>query len=71
MLFVDFFLDIFMDLQSVSSDEFKEEHRLMCALDHPNLIHFYGYTAHYRFALIEHSDLGDLHTYLLRSSTLP
>jgi hypothetical protein len=37
----------------------------MTRLNHPNLVQFFGYTLKQDYALIEHSNLGDLYTYLL------
>ncbi len=36
----------------------------MISLNHPNLVQFFGYTVKQNYALIEHSDLGDLYTFL-------
>lgn len=36
----------------------------MVRLSHPNLVQFFGYTLKQNYALVEHSDLGDLYTFL-------
>ncbi|CAF1363826.1 unnamed protein product [Adineta ricciae] len=46
---------------------FDQEHELLSSLHHPNLVQFYGYTTEQNYAIIEHSDLGDLYTYLFTS----
>ncbi|CAF3569586.1 unnamed protein product [Adineta steineri] len=43
---------------------FDQEHKLLRHLNHPNLVQFYGYTLQQNYAIIEHSDLNDLHTFL-------
>ncbi|CAF0885828.1 unnamed protein product [Adineta steineri] len=43
---------------------FDREHELLIRLNHPNLVQFFGYTVKQTYALIEHSDLGDLYTFL-------
>lgn len=43
---------------------FEDEHKILNRLNHPNLVQFYGLTLHKSYALIEHSNLGDLFTYL-------
>ena len=45
-------------------ERFDKEHTLLNYLNHPNLVQFYGYTTEQNYALIEHSDLNDLYTYL-------
>lgn len=47
-----------------SREVFDKEHEIMARLNHPNLVQFFGYTTKQNYALIEHSDLGDLHTFL-------
>ena len=42
----------------------------MARLSHPNLVQFFGYTVKQNYALVEHSNLGDLHTYLLTTQCL-
>ncbi|CAF3598743.1 unnamed protein product [Rotaria sp. Silwood1] len=49
---------------------FDKEHLLLNSLNHPNLVQFYGYTIEQNYALIEHSDLNDLYTYLLTSKNI-
>ncbi|CAF1648624.1 unnamed protein product, partial [Adineta ricciae] len=43
---------------------FDKEHEIMVRLSHPNLVQFFGYTLKQNYALVEHSDLGDLYTFL-------
>jgi len=49
---------------------FDKEHELLNCLQHPNLVQFYGYTIEQNYALIEHSDLGDLYTCLSTSENI-
>ncbi|CAF1084469.1 unnamed protein product [Rotaria sordida] len=49
---------------------FDQEHFLLNNLNHPNIVQFYGYTIEQNYALIEHSDLNDLYTYLLTSKNI-
>jgi len=53
-----------------SRELFDNEHKLLNHLHHPNLVQFYGYTIKQNYALIEHSDLGDLYTHLLTSKNI-
>jgi hypothetical protein len=39
----------------------------MNRLNHPNLVQFFGYTQKQNYALIEHSNLGDLYTFLFNT----
>ena len=50
-----------------SRELFDKEHALLTHLNHSNLVEFFGYTAEKNYALIEHSDLNDLYTYLSMS----
>lgn len=50
---------------------FNEEHELMNRLNHPNLTKFFGYSYKQNYALVEHSNLGDLHTFLSTKQRLP
>lgn len=47
-----------------SRELFDKEHELLSRLNHPNLIRFYGCSLKQNYALIEHSNLGDVHTFL-------
>ncbi|UJR22292.1 hypothetical protein I4U23_025350 [Adineta vaga] len=49
---------------------FDKEHELLNYLRHSNLVEFFGYTTEQNYAIIEHSDLGDLYTYLLTTRNL-
>lgn len=55
---------------SFSRELFDREHSLLNNLNHPNLVRFYGYTIEQNYALIEDSDLNDLHTYLRTSQNV-
>lgn len=50
---------------------FGKEHELMNHLDHPNLAKFFGYTLKQNYALVEYSNLGDLHTFLSTKKSVP
>ena len=50
--------------QIFSRELFDKEHELLSRLNHPNLVRFFGCTLQQRYALIEHSQLGDVHTFL-------
>ncbi len=43
---------------------FNKEHELINHLNHPNIVQFFGYTHKQNYAIIEHSNLGDLYTFL-------
>ncbi|CAF3035602.1 unnamed protein product [Rotaria socialis] len=49
---------------SIQKELFNQEHELMNRLSHPNLVQFFGYSIKQNYALVEHSNLGDLHTFL-------
>jgi len=51
-------------------DLFNKEHELLNRLSHPNLVQFFGYTFKQNYAIIEHSSLGDLHTFLKQNDQL-
>ena len=53
-----------------SRDLFDREHQLWSRLTHPNLVQFFGYSLKDDYALIEHSNLGDLYSYLHTSYCL-
>lgn len=53
-----------------SRDLFDREHQLWSRLTHPNLVQFFGYSLKDDYALIEHSNLGDLYSYLHTSHCL-
>lgn len=53
-----------------SRELFTKEHELLNQLNHPNIVQFYGYTIKQNYAVIEHSDLGDLYTYLSTSKNI-
>ncbi|UJR26817.1 hypothetical protein I4U23_008130 [Adineta vaga] len=48
----------------IQKELFDKEHDIMARLSHPNLVQFFGYTLKQGYALVEHSDLGDLYTFL-------
>ncbi|CAF3613319.1 unnamed protein product [Rotaria sordida] len=49
---------------SIQKELFNKENELMYRLNHPNIVQFFGYTLKQNYALIEHSNLGDLYTLL-------
>jgi serine/threonine protein kinase len=49
---------------------FDKEHELLSRLNHPNLVQFFGYTLKQNYALIEHSNMGDVHTFLSNQDQL-
>ena len=51
-----------------SREFFDKEHELLSRLNHPNLVRFFGCTLKQHYALIEHSHLGDVHTFLSSTS---
>lgn len=55
---------------SREKDLFDREHQLWSRLTHPNLVQFFGYSLKDDYALIEHSNLGDLYSYLHTSHCL-
>ena len=55
---------------TLSRERFDEEHLVWTRLSHPNLVQFFGYTVQQNYALFEHSNLGDLYTYLLSTHCL-
>ena len=54
----------------ICRDLFDQEHVLLNYLHHPNLVRFYGYTSEQNCALVEHTDLSDLYTYLIKSKNV-
>lgn len=54
----------------LSRELFDQEHQLLNHLHHSNIAQFYGYTVDQNYALVEHSDLGDLFTHLSTSQTI-
>lgn len=52
----------------LSRELFDKEHELLSRLNHPNLVRFFGCTLKQHYALIEHSNLGDVHTFLSQTS---
>ncbi len=65
-----FLLNYFWSFLLFSRELFHKEHEFLSQLNHPNLVQFYGYTIEQNYAVIEHSDLGDLHTYLLTTQNI-
>jgi serine/threonine protein kinase len=53
-----------------SRELFHKEHELLNQLNHPNIVQFYGYTIEQNYALIEHTDVADLYTYLFISQNI-